>query len=176
MNLIRLFKGENSLYNVFKIIKNHSLIYTALFTCLFISSTAWSQVEVEHNEHTPHHFSVFTGGTTIIDEDLTDLTIGGDYEYRVNRLVGVGMVLEHAFGEIDATTILGVTDLHIWKGFVIQLGAGVEFINQKEFLVGRIGALYEFELENGFTFAPQVHYDISHEDSLVFGASFGVSF
>ena len=84
------------------------------------------------------------------------------------------MVLEHAFGEIDAATILGVTDVHIWKGLVVQLGAGVEFIDEEKYLVGRIGTLYEYEFKGGLTFAPQVHYDISHKNSVVFGASFGV--
>lgn len=33
--------------------------------------------------------------------------------------------------------------------------------------------LYEFEFESGFTLSPQLHYDFSHEDALVFGLRWG---
>lgn len=162
--------------NLFRIFKKHNLKFIILLTWFLLPSTAWTQINVEYNEENPHHFSVLTGGTNIIDEDLTAFTFGVDYEYRLNRLLGVGVVLEHAFGEIDATTILGVTDVHIWKGLVMQFGAGIEFIDEKEYFVGRIGTLYEFEFEGGFTFSPQVHYDISHKNSLVFGTAIGLAF
>lgn len=161
---------------LFIIFKKHTIKLTIFYTFLFLPSMAWAQIGVEYNEQTPHHFSVLTGGTDILDEGLTGFTLGGDYEYRINRLLGLGVVLEHAFGAIDATTILGVTDVHIWKGFVVQLGAGVEFIDREEYFVARVGALYEFEFDGGYTIAPQVHYDISHKDSLVFGTSYGVTF
>ena len=145
---------------------------------LIFSSSANAQWDVEYDEGEPHHFSIVTVGTHIVEggEDDTAFTIGGDYEYRVSRLLGLGVVVEHAFGEIDATTLLAVADIHVWRGFAFQVGPGVEFADSESHAVGRIGALYEFKLEGDYTIAPQVHYDISKEDALVFGFAFGKAF
>lgn len=132
-------------------------------------------VDLEHR----NHFAVVTTGSHLFVEDEADksaFTIGGDYEYRINRILGAGFVLEHAFGELDATTLLGVADIHIWRGFALQAGGGVEWADHESNAVGRIGGVYEFELARGFTIAPQVHYDFSKEDTLVFGAAFGRAF
>ncbi|MEO0881293.1 MAG: hypothetical protein AAFY34_01055 [Pseudomonadota bacterium] len=148
---------------------------------LIFSGSAWSQIDVEFDEDNRQHVSLVLGGTSIPSADETAFTIGIDYEYRLNRLIGVGAVVEHAVGDIDATTLLAVADIHIWKGLAIQAGPGVEFADEGEttetFAIGRIGALYEVEIEERFTIAPQVHYDISSgPDAVVFGLALGVAF
>lgn len=161
---------------------------TALFiAALFMGSTApaiaqeapmqqgYEEEGVE--EEGPHHLSLVVAATDIRGEDETAFTLGIDYEYRISELLGVGFVVEHAFGEVDSTTLIAAADIHVWPGFAIQVGPGIEFAEGEEFLMGRIGTVYEFELGNGFTLAPQVHYDFSEgEDAFVFGAAFGRAF
>lgn len=131
---------------------------------------------ITYHPHSPHHVSILLAGTRVRAEDHTGFTIGGDYEYRVNRRLGVGGVVEHAFGEVDATTVLAVADIHLWRGLAAQIGPGVEFLDDRAEAVGRIGALYEIDLGDRFTISPQLHYDITAEDSIVFGMAFGRSF
>ncbi len=131
---------------------------------------------ITHHPGSPHHVSFLVGGTRVRAEEETGFTIGGDYEYRITRRLGVGGVVEHAFGEVDATTLLAVADIHLWRGLAAQVGPGVEFLDDRAEPVGRIGALYEIELGGRFTVSPQLHYDITDEDSIVFGLAFGRSF
>ena len=140
-----------------------------------MSSEPGAEVSNGHRESS-HHFSLLLAGTHIEEADHTSFTIGIDYEYRVNRSLGLGFVVEHAFESIDATTLIAVADIHIWEGLALQIGPGIEFVDEDSFFVGRIGALYEFELENKYTITPQLHYDFSHEDAVVFGVAFGRGF
>lgn len=126
-------------------------------------------------EH-PDHVALVLAGTTEEEEGEreTAATIGLDYEHRVNEFLGLGSVIgEYAFGDIDALTVLAVADLHIWRGFVIQTGPGIEYIDKELEGVYRVGAIYELEFGR-YTVAPQVHYDATTgEDAVVFGVSFG---
>ncbi len=158
-----------------------AIIGLALATLLMPAATAQSgghhtTSTVHFNEDERHHISVFAGGTDIAGESETAVTLGIDYEYRINRLLGLGFIAERAFGDIDSTTLFVVTDIHLWRGLVTQLGAGAEISHGETYFAARIGALYEFEVSDGFTFAPQLHYDFSEEDSLVFGISIGRAF
>lgn len=155
----------------------HKSVMTLLtIGALSFSGAAIAEPVSSHEANGPHHLSVLVGGTTISEVDETATTIGLDYEYRVSDFVGLGMVAEQAFGRVDATTLLAVADLHLTKSFVVQTGPGIEFVDGEENFVARIGALYEFDLGDGLTFSPQIHYDISKEDALVFGAAVGLSF
>ncbi|MEM8799801.1 MAG: hypothetical protein AAGF15_06950 [Pseudomonadota bacterium] len=144
---------------------------------LCFGNASHAQIDVEYEPETPHHISIVVGGTYVVEPDELGFTVGVDYEYRLNRLIGLGFVVERAFGEIDSTTVLGVADIHVWRGFAFQVGPGFERIDGETFALGRLGGLYEFEVGSGFTIAPQAHYDISGgEDAIVFGIAFGVAF
>jgi len=154
--------------------------FIALFMC-FSPVFAMAQIDVEYEEEHPHHGSVVVAGTSVLSADETAFTLGVDYEYRVNELIGVGGVVEYAFGDIDALTLLAVADVHLWRGLAMQIGPGVEFVDDGEetetFAIGRIGALYELEFGEGYTISPQFHYDISNgEDAIVFGVALGLAF
>ena len=156
------------------------LISITVLLC-FLPALAMAQIDVEYEEDRPHHLSVVVGGTNIPSADETAFTLGVDYEYRVNELIGVGAVVEYAFDDIDALTLLAVADVHLWRGLALQIGPGVEFVDEGEetetFAIGRIGALYELEFGEGYTISPQVHYDISSgEDAIVFGVALGLAF
>ena len=142
-------------------------------------STPPNRAQIDHQD-TPHHLSLFTGATSIEASEDPDTTVGVDYEYRVSDFLGLGGVAEHAFADVDSTTLLAVADLHLTHSFVIQTGPGVEFFSGRgaddpEFVV-RTGALYEFEVGHT-TVSPQVHYDWAEaEDALVWGLAFGFAF
>ncbi|MEL7128786.1 MAG: hypothetical protein AAGK23_04505 [Pseudomonadota bacterium] len=141
-----------------------------------IVQSAHGETEIPFDPETPHHLSLVLAGTSVPAENATAFTLGADYEYRLTRRVGLGAVVEHAFGDIDATTALAVADIHLWRGLATQIGPGVEIIDGDVFAAGRIGMLYEIELENGITLSPQVHYDIAKESSIVFGIAIGRAF
>lgn len=126
--------------------------------------------------HMPYHLSLFLGDTHI-DGEGDNSTIGVDFEYRVNQLLGIGSVIEYAGGELDATTALAVADIHLHEGWVMQLGPGIERRHSEEVFVSRVGFLYEFE-SNRYTFSPQLHWDYhsGEENAVVAGFAFGFSF
>jgi len=173
--------------------KRSRYILSALMVSSFAAGTALAQEtdhegntregagHIEYNPEKPHHLSVVIGGTNIPSANETAFTLGIDYEYRVNRRLGLGFVVEQAFDDIDATTLLAVADIHLWRGLALQVGPGVEFLDEGEehetFAIGRIGALYEIEFGEGYTISPQFHYDISSgEDAIVFGVAIGRAF
>ncbi len=134
--------------------------------------------DLAHRRMSPHrhHVSLLAAGTSIPHESERAATFGLDYEYQVGDRVGVGFVAEHAFGEIDATTVFAVADLHVTRGLVLQVGPGVEFVHDEMIAVGRLGGYYEFEL-GAFSLAPTVSYDISEEEgAVVYGVLFGRKF
>ena len=156
-----------SIYSVLK-----SIFF--VFLSLFITFSQNARAE-QHGHHGPHHISVLLAGTEIDGHD-TAPTIGLDYEYRVNKLLGLGLVAEYAADDIDATTFLAVADVHLYKGLIMQLGPGVEF-GEHEHFVARMGMLYEWEFD-AFTVSPQLHFDYMDgaENAVVFGIAIGKNF
>lgn len=142
-----------------------------------IDTESFSAHQSEHTRK--QHLSVFLGDTRLLrpgESDYDAFTIGIDYEYRVNRRFGAGFVAEYAVDPLDATSVLAALDVHFYKGLVVQLGLGVEFIEGNSNELGRIGVLYEFEFGHT-TLSPQFHWDVtSAEDSLVFGIAIGRNF
>ena len=112
-----------------------------------------------------NHVAVLVGGTLEFEEHETlgGVTVGLDYEYRVNEIIGIGAVAEYAGQDLDATTLLGVVDIHLWRGLAAQTGPGVEFIDDEDLFVYRVGLLYEFEIGE-YTLSPQVHMDMTDEE------------
>ena len=128
-----------------------------------------------HLPHGRHHISLFLGATDL--EGSTGFTQGIDYEYRVNKVLGLGGVAEYALGGIEAWTILAVADIHLNSGLILQVGPGFEHGEEEDVFVARLGALYEFEFGK-YTISPQVHFDdhAGSEDAVVYGIAFGFSF
>lgn len=153
---------------------------TYCLSCAFFLSLLLSALPIHAQEWDtgkPHHLSVLLGGTHMIDSEENGATIGIDYEYRVNDILGVGLIVEHASSVIYAETILAVADIHTPSGIIVQVGPGIEFGNHHDRFLLRIGGLYEFEFDS-WTLSPQLHFDMAEnaEDSLVFGFAFGKAF
>jgi hypothetical protein len=160
-----------------------------------VEETGRANWQPEFDEDRRHHLSLLIGTTTLQGEG-TAFTSGLDYEYRVNRTFGIGAVAEYAAASVGSFTLLAVTDIHLWRGLALQVGPGIEIIDEEvelaehdgedveveseqlEQFVFRAGLLYEFELGK-FTLAPQAHFDVvpgSEPDSLVLAVAFGRAF
>lgn len=66
--------------------------------------------EKEHPDH-KHHVSVFVGNTHDFHRNNA-FTVGVDYEYRLNDLFGIGALIDHAGGKINATVVGGGLFIH----------------------------------------------------------------
>lgn len=155
-----------------------SLMAIALSTavpCLVEAADLTEEMST-HQQHR-HHVALFTGGTHVFSDNHTAVTYGIDYEYQLTPRIGVGALIERAEGAIDATSLIALVDIHITKRFVVQMGPGIEFEAGEEIAIGRIGAYYEFDLNEKITISPSVGYDISEEhDAIIFGLLIGKKF
>ena len=124
----------------------------------------------------PFHISV-VHGDTIINGKADNAPLGIDKGYRVNSLLGLGAIIEYAWGQLDATTVIAVADIHVGEGWVMQIGPGIEYSHGEEILVSRLGLTYELDL-NHYTFAPQMHWDChdGEKNSVVAGFADGFHF
>jgi hypothetical protein len=151
-----------------------------LLGLLIFASTTLAQHETanpeSHVPHGPHHLSVLVADTQERNEG-GNATFGIDYEYRVSPLIGLGAVIERAYGELDATTLLAVADIHIYEGFIMQVGPGFESGEGEKIFVARAGILYEFEYEK-FTLSPQLHWDYHRgkDNAVVIAVALGFAF
>lgn len=161
--------------------------FTHWLSALALCSASTITLGEEHGHETPawqeygsHHLSIILGGTHISGEGTAE-TVGLDYEYRISDYLGLGAVIEHAAGDVNANTTLAVVDLHPFHNpFIVQLGVGVEARNGEEegdVFVARAGMLYEFE-RGRYTLSPQLHWDFHdrHHNAIVAGIAFGVAF
>jgi hypothetical protein len=156
-------------------------------SCLVLVVSAQSaSANEEEGAEKQNVLSLIVGGTS--DRDENAFTVGLDFEHRIHRLLGIGAVIEYATDDLDAVTLIGALDFHIWKGFAIQTGPGVEFAGEEEEEDGvttttnrrnfiyRVGALYEFEFGR-LLVTPQVHYDYSSgHDAVVYAMGLGFKF
>jgi hypothetical protein len=130
--------------------------------------------EEHHGEGGSHHLSLFLGSTYKHEE--SSFTVGGDYEYRANKLFGVGALLDYAGGPAR-DTIFGVPVFaHVTEQFKGLVAPGIEIHDgETEFLL-RFGAMYDFEVGE-YTVAPALNFDFTKgHDAIVWGANFGRHF
>ncbi len=125
-------------------------------------------------EDARNEIAIFLGLTT--NKDATAATFGVDYQYRLSPPVGVGLVLDHAAGEIKSTLLAPALFLHLlsWE---ITLAPGVEFVDSETNLIFRAGIEYEIKLPY-FSISPTINLDSERggELSLAYGLSFGMEF
>lgn len=159
-------------YTVKEMNRLHLLLLTSI---LLAPGMAYSEGG-HHLSHAPFHISSLIADTRIHGDDNYQ-TLGIDIEYRISQLTGLGFVFEHAFGELDATTVLAVADIHIRNDFILQIGPGYEWVDDETVFVSRVGFIYEYTF-GGFTVAPQLHWDWhdGHEDAVVAGIALGFGF
>lgn len=151
-----------------------------------------AELDAEHGRSV--HLALLLGGSEVQDEGRDGATVGLDLEYELTHRIGVGAVIEHAGGDVDATTALAVIDWHLFPGFVFQFGPGVEYERERDVelghghdmlvrtrtrtsLVGRAGFFYEMEVGHDWSIAPSLNLDVtSRHETLVWGIAIGRRF
>lgn len=128
----------------------------------------------ESGEDARNEIAIFLGLTT--NTDATAATFGVDYQYTLSPLVGLGLVLDHAAGDIKSTLLAPALFLHLlsWE---LTLAPAVEFSDSETSFVFRAGLEYEIKLPY-FSISPTINLDSERagELSLVYGLSFGMEF
>ena len=145
----------------------------------------------EHDFHR-HHVSLFLGVTDgpilkevereglepiELSKDEQEFTIGLDYIYRLNRLWGVGVLIDYATGDFKSWVAGVPVVLHATNQLKFLLAPGFEdrSSESREFLL-RLGVSYDFEI-GGFTIAPIFNVDfVDSEEIFVYGVNLGKGF
>jgi hypothetical protein len=140
-----------------------------------------------------HHFGFFLGGTygeveshgeshrsgeeTDAAHKEHDLTYGFDYQYIVNRYIGVGAIFDHAFRDFRTTVVAPGVFVKPVGGFQVLLAPGAEFHGDTAEFVFRLGFYYDFPLGSRFTISPTLAVDFLEDKHVwVYGGTFGVGF
>jgi hypothetical protein len=136
----------------------------------------------EEHHHHENHVAIFAGATTGLgDNSTTHFTLGADYERRLNfvtHALGIGVLVDSAFGDDVETLVAGFVSLHPVTGLMVYGGAGAAFLgagHDATFTL-RGGAAYFFELGK-FSLGPAASIDhVSGENAIVYGLSGGTGF
>jgi hypothetical protein len=150
----------------------------------------------ETEEHHKNHVAGFVGGTHA--EELTQGTLGLDYEYRPWRRVGFAVAFEYTGGELREYILAAGVIFHPVGGLSFTLGAGLERRPVEEehgeehavevasngagggkesLFVARLGITYRIELGHRWSLAPQFNLDFVDDEVVqVFGVSVGFGF
>ena len=97
------------------------------------------------------------------------LSVGLDYERRLTRLFGVGVVLEYTDGDFRDGLAAISFDWHVWKELKIFAAPGIEVERED----GSSGALLRLGVDYGFPIAPRLEIvpaaaiDFSDENTTV---------
>ena len=132
--------------------------------------------ETEWAEDGRHRIGVFAGAT-FADSEVGP-SIGLDYQYRLDRIFGIGGGVEYTGadfreGIIVATAYWRPWSSEPWKDVTVYASAGTDLQpadKTRSFLI-RIGAEYGFALSNGYEIAPAFNIDFTDEVAYVIGAA-----
>jgi len=131
-----------------------------------------SDHEAAHDFH-PNLLALFVGVT---DEGREQgLALGIEYERRLNKSFGIGVLAEHTFGDLDFWIYAVPVAFHTgrWKFYVAP---GVEDREHGSESLVRIGGEYGFEFGT-WEISPQLDVDFVDGDQvLVLGITFGKGF
>jgi len=128
----------------------------------------------EGEEESRNEIALFLGLTT--NKDATAGTFGVDYQYRLSGPIGLGLVLDHAAGDIKSTLLAPGLFIHLLK-WEFVIAPGIEFVDSETLFVFRGGIAYTIELSH-FSIFPNINIDFERggEIALVYGLSFGMAF
>ena len=134
-----------------------------------------------HGVDRKHIVGVFSGVTNDA-HNVTDGTLGIEYEYKFTRQFGIGAIYEktpNAHHDDGVSVYLASAYLHPYAGFRLGLGVGKEKVHGShgytESLV-RASVAYDFHV-GGFGIAPTFNLDrVNGENIEVFGVTFSKTF
>ena len=136
-----------------------------------IASPAEGSEGDSHHGFVPHHhLALVIGAVTESKEGHEDehgLAVGLEYEFRFRERWGVGVAVERLSGDhLRETVVVLPVSLHPSGGLRLMAGPGIEFAEEGNESLWRLGAGYEFEIGAPWTLAPEIVVDfISGGDS-----------
>ena len=140
----------------------------ALCSLIWITTASTQEHDLEENE-----IDVFVG---LAHEGWDDgVAIGVEYERRIDESLGLGLLVEHTYGDFDTWVYAVPLTLHVeeWK-FV--LAPGIEDRNGRSENLVRVAVGYEFETSK-VNMTPTFNDDfVDDETVFVLGISFGWPF
>jgi hypothetical protein len=132
-----------------------------------------------------HHMALLVGNTHSDKSDYGP-AFGLDYEYRFNKWLGIGGLIEYAGGDFDHLLLVAPLYIHPYKGWLLNVAPGTDIHKEHEDhgkeektrdWIVRTGVAYQFPIGDSYTIAPEFNVDFSeHETTLAYGLAFGVGF
>jgi hypothetical protein len=159
-----------------------AILSAMLFAPLVVAEEMHNKSEHEFHRH---HAALIVGNTQN-DGNENGLSIGIDYEYRINQWVGLGGLVEYAGGDFEHLLLAVPIFIHPHSNWLLKLAGGAEIHNahgdheedkrEREWII-RTGIAYQFPLADNWTIAPEFNVDFSeHETLFVYGISIGFGF
>jgi hypothetical protein len=111
--------------------------------------------EATHEYH-PNMLGVFVGVTDEGREEA--ITMGVEYERRLNKSFGIGLFAEYIFGDADFW-VYGVPFTYHIRQWTLYIGPGVEDGKHGSEYFTRIGGQYSFEA-GSWEISPQMNLDL----------------
>lgn len=142
--------------------------------CAVVAARATAQ---ENEREYRNSLGLFIG-TTIEDGEEGSFTLGLDYERRLSKPFGVGVLLDKPFGGSRSFIVAGGFFWHPIGPVRLDLAPGIE-VNQDEddAFVLRLGADYDFELAERWSLAPNANLDLVDGKTVwVIGVELGYRF
>ena len=146
----------------------------AVWLLVVVPFNGLAQEREEDGGEGRNELALFLGGTT--NKDATAITFGLDYQYRLDPLLGIGALIDHAAGEIKST-LVGIGTFVHFQRWEITFAPAVEFTGDEINPSFRLGLKYEIKL-SAFSISPAVNVDGARggEFSVVYGLSVGTEF
>jgi hypothetical protein len=133
---------------------------------------AGSAHEASHEFHR-NTLGLFVGVTDEGREEA--VTLGIEYERRLNKSFGIGLFAEYLFGDADFW-VYGVPFTYHNRQWTFYIGPGVEDGKHGSEYFARIGGQYSFEA-GSWEISPQMNVDfVDGEEVYVLGIVFGKGF
>jgi len=155
-----------------------------IIVALMFPSMAVAEEEHAGSDHSlhKHHVALFLGNTQDEHGD-SGISVGVDYEHRINKWLGVGGFVEYAGGDLENLRIGIPLFIHPYKEWRLLAAIGGEIYkdqvsNEKDRgFVFRTGVGYLFPVGKDITVAPEFFVDFSeHETLFTYGLSVGYGF
>ena len=167
--------------------KNHLyLIITILFTVAISPVAGAGEVHDEGSHEFHRHHMALLLGNTQSEETSNGPSIGVDYEYRYNKYLGIGGLVEWAGGDFDHLLLIVPLYIHPHKGWLFSVSLGSEIHKEHEGheedkktrdWIFRTGVAYQFPVGERYTIGPEFNVDFSeHETTIAYGIAFGIGF
>ena len=160
------------------------LLIAIVLLIMTAPGTAPAEEEHEGAAHSfhRHHAALFIGNTQN-DGSEHGLSVGMEYEYRINQWLGLGGLVEYAAGDFEHLLIAVPLFIHPYEDWLFVVAAGTEIHKDEEENKGkrdwlvRTSVGYQFQFGEKYSITPAFHVDFSeHETLFIYGFYIGLGF